>query len=103
MKFWDWHFVFEILPLLAQASLITLEATLIGFVIAAILGLAFAIARMFGPAWLAVPVSAVVEFIRSTPLLIQIFFIYFVFPEFGLTVEAMTGSLGHHKISRPVA
>ena len=99
MKFWDWHFVFETLPLLAQASLITLEATLIGFVIAAILGLAFAIARMFGPAWLAVPVSAVVEFIRSTPLLIQIFFIYFVFPEFGLTVEAMTAgvaALGLH-------
>ena len=40
-----------------------------------------------------------IEFIRSTPLLIQIFFIYFVFPEFGLVLDAMTAgvlALGLH-------
>jgi polar amino acid transport system permease protein len=93
MKFWDWNFTFEILPQLAAAAMVTLEATLIGFVIAAILGLAFAIGRMYGPRWLAIPLSGLVEFIRSTPLLIQIFFIYFVFPEFGLTIEAMTAGV----------
>jgi len=99
MTFWDWKFTFEILPLLASAALVTLEATLIGFVIAAVLGLAFAIGRMFGPTWLAIPLAGLIEFIRSTPLLIQIFFIYFVFPEFGVTIEAMTAgvlALGLH-------
>ncbi len=97
--FWDWSFTGEILPLLIQASLITLEATIIGFAIAAVLGLAFAIGRMFGPPWLSVPLGGIIEFIRSTPLLIQIFFIYFVFPEFGLNLPAFTAgvaALGLH-------
>jgi polar amino acid transport system permease protein len=91
--FWDWGFTFEILPLLARASLITLEATLLGFVIAAILGLLFAIGRLYGPGWLSIPLTGLIEFIRSTPLLIQIFFIYFVFPEVGLSLGAMTAGI----------
>lgn len=97
--FWDWSFAFEILPLLARASLVTLQATILGFIIAAILGLAFAIGRMFGPKGLSIPLAGFIEFIRSTPLLIQIFFIYFVFPEFGVTLGAMTAgvlALGLH-------
>jgi len=97
--FWDWGFAWEILPLLAHASLVTLEATILGFAIAAVLGLAFAIGRMYGPPWLNMPLTGLIEFIRSTPLLIQIFFIYFVFPEFGLVLEAMTAgvlALGLH-------
>src|SRR5690606_15930902 len=97
--FWDWSFTFEILPVLAQASIVTVEATLLGFVIAAILGLAFALGRMYGPPVLSVPLTGVIEFIRSTPLLIQIFFIYFVFPEIGLTLDAITAgvlALGLH-------
>ena len=97
--FWDWAFAFEILPLLARASLVTLQATFLGFIIAAILGLAFAIGRMYGPPWLSVPLAGLIEFIRSTPLLIQIFFIYFVFPEFGVVLGAMTAgvlALGIH-------
>jgi polar amino acid transport system permease protein len=91
--FWDWAFAGEILPLLAEASVVTLEATILGFAIAAVLGLAFAIGRMYGPPWLSVPLIGLIEFIRSTPLLIQIFFIYFVFPEFGLVLEAMTAGI----------
>ena len=91
--FWDWSFAWEILPLLAEASVVTLEATILGFAIAAVLGLAFAIGRMYGPPWLSVPLTGLIEFIRSTPLLIQIFFIYFVFPEFGLVLEAMTAGI----------
>jgi polar amino acid transport system permease protein len=91
--FWDWAFAGEVLPLLVEASVVTLEATILGFAIAAVLGLAFAIGRMYGPPWLSVPLTGLIEFIRSTPLLIQIFFIYFVFPEFGLVLEAMTAGI----------
>jgi polar amino acid transport system permease protein len=99
LKFWDWAFAWEILPILLRASLVTLEATILGFVTAALLGLAFAIGRMFGPSWLSVPLAALIEFIRSTPLLIQIFFIYFVFPQFNVILPAMTAgvmALGLH-------
>lgn len=97
--FWDWNFTFEILPLLIQASWITLVATVLGFIIAAILGLALAVGRMFGPPWLSVPLTGFIEAVRSTPLLIQIFFIYFVLPQFGVSLEAMTAgvlALGLH-------
>lgn len=91
--FWDWELTAEIWPLLLQASVVTVQATVLGFAIAAILGLALAIGRMYGARWLALPLGAVVEFIRSTPLLIQIFFVYFVFPEFGVTLDAMTAGV----------
>ncbi|WP_159715913.1 ectoine/hydroxyectoine ABC transporter permease subunit EhuD [Geminicoccus flavidas] len=96
---WDWSYAFEILPILAQASLVTVQATLLGFVLALILGLVFALLRMARAPWIALPVSAFVEFIRSTPLLIQIFFLYFVFPEFGVSLDAFTAgviALGLH-------
>lgn len=96
---WDWGYALEILPVLARASLVTIQATILGFILAAVLGLAFAILRMSDNPLVSVPVAGVVEFIRSTPLLIQIFFIYFVFPEFGLTLGAMTAgvlALGLH-------
>ncbi len=97
--FWDWRFTLDILPTLAEASVITVIATLLGFAIAAPLGLAFALGRMYGPPWLGVPLAGLIEAIRSTPLLIQIFFIYFVGPEVGITIEAMTAgvlALGIH-------
>jgi polar amino acid transport system permease protein len=90
---WDWSYAFEILPVLAKASLVTIQATILGFVLALTLGLVFAILRMSRSPYVSVPVSAFVEFIRSTPLLIQIFFLYFVFPEFGLNLDALTAGI----------
>jgi polar amino acid transport system permease protein len=86
---WDWNYTLEILPVLAKATIVTIEATFLSFFIAAILGLVLAILRMGGPvvSWLA---SAVVELVRSTPLLIQIFFIFFVLPGFGIVLDAFT-------------
>lgn len=98
-KLWDWTYAWEVFPLLAEASLITLQATLMGFAVALVVGLLLAIGRMAGPTGLRWAVGGVVEFIRSTPLLIQIFFLYYVMPEFGLTMDAMlTGviALGLH-------
>ena len=89
---WDWSFALEILPTLASAAIITVEATLIGFVIAALLGLVLALLRIAIP-WTAWPISVLVELIRSTPLLIQIFFLYFVFPKFGVVLDAFTAGV----------
>jgi polar amino acid transport system permease protein len=89
---WDWAFAFEILPRLARAAVVTIQATVLGFVLAATLGLAVAIVRIAFPRTSG-PVSILVELIRSTPLLIQIFFIYFVFPKFGVVIEAFTAGV----------
>ena len=99
MEIWDWEYTFEILPILARASLVTIQATVLGFILAASLGLLFAILRMSRSNWISLPTAGLIEFIRSTPLLIQIFFIFFVFPEFGINLSAMTAgvlALGLH-------
>jgi polar amino acid transport system permease protein len=96
---WDWNYAWEVLPILAEASLVTIQVTVLGFALALVVGMALAVGRMAGPKWLRLAVGGVVEFIRSTPLLIQIFFLYYVMPEFGLTLSAMlTGvlALGLH-------
>jgi polar amino acid transport system permease protein len=95
---WDWAYAFEIIPALARAAIVTIEATFIGFILAASLGLVIAVVRIAFPAT-ALPVSIAVELIRSTPLLIQIFFLYFVFPSFGVVLDAFTAgvlALGIH-------
>lgn len=89
---WDWAFAFEILPTLARAAVITVQVTVLGFLIALTLGLALTMCRIVLP-WTRFPVSLLVELIRSTPLLIQIFFLYFVGPSFGLTLDAMTAGV----------
>jgi polar amino acid transport system permease protein len=96
---WDWGYAWQILPELLAAAVITIEATLLGFAVAAVLGLVFAILRMSQNPWIANPVTAVVEFIRGTPVLIQIFFMFYVLPQFGITMPALlTGvlALGLH-------
>ncbi len=65
------------LPLLLKASVTTIWVTCAGMVVAVVWGLGLALARLFGPApfrWLAV---AYIEVFRGTPLLLQIYFIYF--------------------------
>lgn len=88
-KIWDWHYTLEVIPVLAKATIVTIEVTFLSFFIAAVLGLVLAILRMSGhvTGWLA---SALVELVRSTPLLIQIFFIFFVLPRFGIVLDAFT-------------
>ncbi|ANT54860.1 ectoine/hydroxyectoine ABC transporter permease subunit EhuD [Mesorhizobium amorphae] len=81
---WDWEFTAEILPKMLWATVNTLMAAGIGYVIAAVIGLLFALAQRTPFRSLTFIVREVVEFIRSTPLILQIFFVYYVGPEYGL-------------------
>lgn len=99
MTVWDWAYAWEILPVLAEASVVTVQATVAGFALALVVGLVFALARLAGPVWLRWGAIGAVEFLRSTPLLIQIFFLYYVMPEIGLTLAALPAgvlALGLH-------
>ena len=89
MLIWDWEFVWEILPELLEGLVITVEATIGGFILAAVLGLMFALARRSDNQWLAQPVGALVEFVRSTPLLVQLFFLFYVLPRYGIRLPAL--------------
>jgi polar amino acid transport system permease protein len=89
---WDWSYTLEVLPVLAHASIVTIQATVLSFFIAIVLGMVLALLRMSGPVvgWFT---TAFVELVRSTPLLIQIFFAFFVLPRFGIALDAFTAGL----------
>ncbi len=90
----DWAFALEIAPQLARALMITIQATLAGMLIALTLGLLLAIARRARPRAIRIPVAAFVEFVRSTPLLVQIYFLYYVLPGAGVQLSAyVTGAI----------
>lgn len=93
---WDADFLFgTLLPGLAKGLLLTLEATALGSVLAFALGLVFALLLRSPFAPLRLLVRAFVEFVRSTPLLVQLFFLFFVLPNFGVVLSALTvGVLG---------
>lgn len=77
---WDWEFAFEIFPRLVQGMLTTIAATLIGIVIAVFLGLFLALGRRSVRIWVRLPFRWFIEFVRSTPLLIQLFFLFYALP-----------------------
>ncbi len=74
------------LPQLLEGAVLTVEITLLGCALAIVMGVFAAIARLYGPAplrWLAV---AYVEIFRGTSALVQLFWLFFVLPQFGLTL-----------------
>ncbi|MFY9140056.1 MAG: ectoine/hydroxyectoine ABC transporter permease subunit EhuD [Thermacetogeniaceae bacterium] len=92
---WDWEFTISILPLLLEGLKITLIATFLAFGFAVVVGLLLAIASRSSVKILSLPVKAFIEFVRSTPLLAQLFFIFYVFPKFGLVLTPLVaGVLG---------
>jgi polar amino acid transport system permease protein len=95
----DWDFAGSIVPILLRASIITVEVTIAGFGLAAALGLLLALLRRSRLRVVRSIVIAVVEFIRSTPLLVQVFFIFFLGPRIGITLgpfQAGILALGLH-------
>lgn len=96
---WDMDYALEILPVIAEGLWQTVVATLVGITIGMILGLALALLRRSQIKLIRLPVIGFIEFVRSTPLLVQLFFIFFVFPGFGLTLRPFTAlviGLGVH-------
>jgi len=95
MVLWSWEFAFEILPILGKGLLITLKVTFAATAIFLVLGLILAVIQRSCPRWITVPLNFVTEFIRRTPVLVQLYFVFFVLPEFGIIVSPeMTGILG---------
>ena len=94
----DWAYALEVLPDLLRGFMVTLQATLLGMLLALMLGLVWTILQR-GNRIVSLPIFWFVQFIRSTPLLVQIFFLFFVLPGFGLVMSPLvTGvlALGLH-------
>ncbi len=87
----DWQYAQQILPMVLRAFLTyTVGITAAASVIAIILGLVLALGRRSHSGWLATSTYGIIEFIRSTPIPIQLFFVYFGLPSAGIELDALT-------------
>ncbi|PPS74340.1 MULTISPECIES: ectoine/hydroxyectoine ABC transporter permease subunit EhuD [Streptomyces] len=87
---WDWSAVSGFMPHLWDGLLVTVQILALGSLISFALGLVWALLMRVPSRWVTWPVGVVTEFVRNTPLLVQLFFLFYVLPEWGLTFSALT-------------
>lgn len=86
----DWP---KYLPLLLRGAVVTVEISVISMILAVAVGLALALLRLYGVAPLRWMASAYIEVIRGTPLLIQLYLIYYGLPNIGIRLSAFFAAI----------
>jgi polar amino acid transport system permease protein len=91
----DFQFALEILPAILRGAVITIEATLGGMALALVGGLVLALLRRSPSKPVSMAANAFIQFMRMTPLLVQLYFVFYVLPLFGVTFGPLvTGVIG---------
>ena len=83
----DFDFIKQVLPLFIHAALLTLRIGFIGIAFSVAIGILCALTRFWRIPVLSIAVSVYTEIARNTPLLIQLFFLYFAFPRLGVKLS----------------
>src|SRR5262249_15177464 len=90
----SFEFLIRILPDLLRGLIVTVEATFGGFVLALIVGLLVALGRRSGLRPLRLICDGYIALMRCTPLLVQLYFVFYVLPSYGIRFPALaTGIL----------
>ena len=86
----DWNFIVNSLPLYEKAAWITLKLAFWGILLSFVVGLFCSAVLYFKVKGMEIIVRAYIELSRNTPLLVQIFFLYYGFPKLGLKMSENT-------------
>lgn len=78
---WSTRFAWDLVPFLAEGLWVLVQATVAGILLALVLGLVLALLRRQRLKIISWPTIAFIQFIRSTPLLVQLVFYFFVLPQ----------------------
>ncbi len=81
---WSWTTAYDVMPRMAEGLIVTVQATLVGAVLAYALGLMLALLKMSPSKLVSLPTYWVSEFVRRTPLLVQLYFLFYVLPDLGI-------------------
>ena len=84
----DWTFIKEVLPLYQKAAILTVKIGLAGIILSILIGLACAAVQNYRIPVIKQLISVYIEISRNTPLLIQLFFIYYGLPKIGVQTDA---------------
>ncbi len=85
--------VFQELPMLIDGALTTLQLAMMTLMLSLVVGTIGALCRLSPVRWVRVPATWYVQFIRNTPLLVQLFFIYFGFSQIRIEVPNYVAGL----------
>jgi len=92
---WDWHFVRAIIPYLICGLEVSVEATFFGTLLALVLGLIWSILRLAEIPYVSRIFDFIVHFLRGTPFLIQLYFLFYALPQYGISLPPLlTGVIG---------
>ena len=80
-------------PLLVRAAAITVFLAVCSMPLAVAAGMLIAVGRLYGPAWLKWPLGWYVEIIRGTPLVLQLYVIFFLLPELGVSLPSLVAGI----------
>jgi polar amino acid transport system permease protein len=83
----------EFLPILLTGVKLTVQVTAGSLAVATVLGLVWALMRVSGVRWLSNIARLIVNVIRGIPIIVQLFYIYFVLPDFGITLSALQAAI----------
>lgn len=78
----------EFLPILLKGAIVTVEITVCSFVLSTLLGLVLALMRVSANRLLSGVAATVINVIRGLPIIVQLFYIYFVLPDLGVQLSA---------------
>jgi len=78
----------DFLPILLQGCVVTVELMLAALVLSTLLGFVWALLRLSPSRALSAPAVAIITVIRGIPILVQLFYIYFVLPDLGIQLSA---------------
>lgn len=82
----------NIIPALLEGTVITLQIAAVSLLLGVVIGLPVGIGRVYGPPWLQRVLGAYVTLFQGTPLLIQLFLVYYGLPDLGLTLGRLTAA-----------
>ena len=83
----------EFLPILLMGVKLTILVTVGSLAVSTVLGLIWALMRVSGIRALAAISRTIINIIRGIPIIVQLFYIYFVLPDFGITLSALQAAI----------
>lgn len=78
----------DFLPILLKGAVVTVQVTVLAFLLSSVLGLALALLKLSPVRSVSLTASTVINIIRGLPIIVQLFYIYFVLPDLGIQLSA---------------
>jgi len=93
MNLFDFSVVRDYGPVFLQGLAVTTFLTVVVILLAGVLAIPLALARLSRTRWIRWPADFFVEFIRATPLILQLIYIYYVLPSAGIRLDPITAAI----------